>query len=82
MNLIDELNKELRPDELNKISFYIAHSELMNFENKKSQVIYSDRMKSKCAFYNSTDMDMIKPYKPISKLIPFEKWIKNKSNDE
>lgn len=82
MNLIEELNKELKPDELNKISFYIAHSESMDFDNKSTQVIYSDRMKSECAFYNCTDLDTVRPYKPISKLINFEKWIKNKADDQ
>lgn len=68
------MKKEIDVGELNRISFYLANCELIDIEKRSSKSIYSDRVKGECAFYKCNEMDPIKPYKPISKLINFEAW--------
>lgn len=77
MNLKEELKKEINVSELNRMSFYIANCESINIKKRTSKKIFSDRVKSVCNFYKCEEMDPVKPYKPISKLINFEAWIRD-----
>lgn len=77
MNIRDELKDNLTDMELNKFSLYIASSELKQLDDPSQKVLFSSRIQSKSTFYRSEDMDVVSTYKPISRLVDFNKWTDN-----